>query len=156
MDGDAFRWRRVTQVKREEKVPPTRATTSRSLPLAFPYMKLLSRRAVLSTAAAAAVFSSPHSAAIAMPVPSTAEELRALTLRSGTKMPLIGLGTWESAPGEVGAAVEAALASGGRHIDCAAAYRNEQEVRRLPGPLPLWICVMTSFPFFSMLQGLNN
>jgi alcohol dehydrogenase (NADP+) len=95
-------------------------------------MKLLSRRAVLSTAAAAAVFSSPQlPQAMAMPSPTlmaATEERHTLTLRSGAKMPLVGLGTWESAPGEVGAAVEAALASGCRHIDCAAAYRNEKEV----------------------------
>ena len=32
-----------------------------------------------------------------------------LTLNNGTKMPLLGLGTWKSKPGQVEAAVELAL-----------------------------------------------
>ncbi|WVN87364.1 uncharacterized protein L203_102542 [Cryptococcus depauperatus CBS 7841] len=50
------------------------------------------------------------------------------TLSNGLKIPSIGLGTWQSKPGEVAKAVESALKSGYRHIDCAWAYGNEKEV----------------------------
>ena len=36
-----------------------------------------------------------------------------------SEMPVVGLGTWQSKPGEVGRAVEHALANGYKHIDCA-------------------------------------
>ncbi|TDV49940.1 aldo/keto reductase [Actinophytocola oryzae] len=51
-----------------------------------------------------------------------------LTLNNGVEMPAIGLGVFQTPPEETRAAVEAALSTGYRHIDTAAAYGNEREV----------------------------
>ncbi len=51
-----------------------------------------------------------------------------LSLNDGNSIPTVGLGVWQTPPEETRQAVEAALSTGYRHIDTAAAYRNEREV----------------------------
>lgn len=53
---------------------------------------------------------------------------KTITLNDGNKIPVIGLGTWLSKPGEVENAVEAAVKSGYRHLDLAKIYQNQHEV----------------------------
>ncbi|KAF9262363.1 Aldo/keto reductase [Marasmius fiardii PR-910] len=51
-----------------------------------------------------------------------------IKLNSGLEIPAVGLGTWQSKPEEVVAAVSHALKEGYRHIDCAWGYGNEKDV----------------------------
>ena len=51
-----------------------------------------------------------------------------LRFSNGDLMPALGLGTWKSATDSVGAAVQAAVRMGYRHIDCAFIYKNEAEI----------------------------
>lgn len=53
---------------------------------------------------------------------------RTFILNNGVEIPAVGFGTWQAKPDEVRIAVEIALRTGYRHLDCAAIYRNEVEV----------------------------
>lgn len=71
----------------------------------------------INRAAAAAAASSSSSASSAL-VPT-------ISLANGAQIPRLGLGTWKSPRGQVGAAVAHALQSGYTHLDLAWAYRSE-------------------------------
>jgi diketogulonate reductase-like aldo/keto reductase len=72
-------------------------------------------------------------------------------------MPVLGLGSWQSAPGEVEQAIEWALEEGYRHFDTAYMYRNEAEIGKV---LTRWISegkvdrkdlfITTKLPMFGM------
>ena len=57
-----------------------------------------------------------------------ADEVPNIALNNGVEMPSIGLGVFQTPPDETRSAVAAALDTGYRHIDTAAAYGNEREV----------------------------
>lgn len=70
----------------------------------------------------------PHPFPSSAPAPTHNPFSKTFKLNTGDSIPAIGLGTWQSQPGDVGKAVEAALRHGYRHIDGAFAYGNEKEV----------------------------
>jgi len=85
----------------------------------------------LSVGLFSAVFSSHnrHNTTFTTPPPKLNMGLATtFKLNTGADIPAVGFGTWQAAPHEVEKAVEVALKEGYRHIDCAAIYRNEQEV----------------------------
>jgi 2,5-diketo-D-gluconate reductase A len=53
-----------------------------------------------------------------------------ITLNDGNSIPAVGLGVLQVPPADTEQAVSAALRAGYRHIDTAAAYRNERETGR--------------------------
>ncbi|KAL1608884.1 mitochondrial glycerol dehydrogenase Gld1 [Nothophoma quercina] len=53
---------------------------------------------------------------------------KTVTLNTGYKIPQLGYGTWQAAPGEVGNGVYEALKIGYRHLDLAKIYENQKEV----------------------------
>ena len=59
---------------------------------------------------------------------TTGSQIPQVSLRDGEQIPQLGFGVFQVPPAETGEVVVRALASGYRHIDTAAAYRNEAEV----------------------------
>ncbi|HET9117823.1 MAG TPA: aldo/keto reductase [Pseudonocardiaceae bacterium] len=73
-----------------------------------------------------------------------ARQVPNLTLNNGVELPAIGLGVFQTPPAETRSAVTAALETGYRHIDTAAAYGNEREVGEAvhasePGPAGVFL-----------------
>ena len=56
------------------------------------------------------------------------DSVETITLNNGVEMPALGLGVFQTPPDETRDAVRAALGSGYRLIDTAAAYANERQV----------------------------
>lgn len=54
--------------------------------------------------------------------------MKTLKFRNNDKIPMLGLGTWKSSPGDIYAAIRKAIEIGYRHIDCAAIYGNKKEI----------------------------
>src|SRR5437764_15409464 len=67
------------------------------------------------------------------PVPSEEDPMKTVTLNNGVSMPMLGFGVFQVPPEHTERAVCDALAVGYRHIDTAAAYRNEEAVGRAIG-----------------------
>src|SRR6478735_207697 len=59
---------------------------------------------------------------------NTSPRTPTITLNNGVELPALGLGVFQSPPAETVGAVEAAIRTGYRLIDTAAAYANEREV----------------------------
>jgi 2,5-diketo-D-gluconate reductase A len=56
------------------------------------------------------------------------KQIPLVPLRGGSQIPQLGFGVFQIPPAETAEVVERALAAGYRHIDTAAAYRNEAAV----------------------------
>lgn len=54
--------------------------------------------------------------------------MKYIIFNNNDRLPMLGLGTWKSKPGDVYDAVREAFRVGYRHIDCATIYGNEPEI----------------------------
>ena len=79
-------------------------------------------------AAAPALAADHYAGAHAIAPDNSRSTMETVTLNNGVEMPTLGLGVFQTPPDETRDAVRAALDSGYRHIDTAAAYGNERQV----------------------------
>jgi len=59
---------------------------------------------------------------------------QSVELSTGSRMPVVGLGTWKIPKDRCADIVESAIKQGYRAIDCACDYGNEKEVNRVHTP----------------------
>lgn len=55
-------------------------------------------------------------------------EIPYVSLRSGDRMPIVGLGLWKVEPARISTLIDEAVRCGYRHFDCACDYGNESQV----------------------------